>query len=65
MIGGDLNSDVIFCCHDSSRPISWAHPACARSTVVTNYGPSPGGFPARENEYTKAKFPQSHGAAGV
>ena len=29
MIGGDLNSDVIFCCHDSSRPISRAHPSCA------------------------------------
>ena len=29
MIGGDLNSDVILCCHDSSRPISRAHPASA------------------------------------
>ena len=38
MIGGDLNSDVILCCHDSSRPISRAHPASARSTVLTNYG---------------------------
>ena len=34
MIGRDLNSDVIFCCHDSSRPISRAHPASARSTVL-------------------------------
>ena len=33
MIGGDLNSDVILCCHDSSRPISWAHPASARREV--------------------------------
>ena len=45
MIGGDLNSDVILCCHDSSRPISRAHPASARSTVLTNYRPSPGGLP--------------------
>ena len=45
MIGGDLNSDVILCCHDSSRPISRAHPASATSTVLTNYGPSPGGLP--------------------
>ena len=45
MIGGDLNRDVILCCHDSSRPISRAHPASARSTVLTNYGPSPRGLP--------------------
>ena len=38
MIGGDLNSDVILCCHDSSRPISRAHPASARSTLLINYG---------------------------
>ena len=37
MIGGDLNSDVILCCQDSSRPISRAHPASARSSVLTNY----------------------------
>ena len=34
MIGGDLNSDVILCCHDSSRPISRAHPASARSKIL-------------------------------
>ena len=36
MIGGDLNSDVILCCHDSSRPISRAHPASARRLVPLN-----------------------------
>ena len=34
MIGGDLNSDVILCCHDSSRPISRAHPASVRSKIL-------------------------------
>ena len=34
MIGGDLKSDVILYCHDSSRPISRAHPASARSKIL-------------------------------
>ena len=60
MIGGDLNSDVIFCCHDSSRPISRAHPACARSTVLTNYGPSPGGTSRRGRMSTQKQNFHSH-----
>ena len=39
MIGGDLNSDFILCCHDSSTVgLSDGRTASARSTVLTNYG---------------------------
>ena len=37
MIGGDLNSDIILCCHNSSRPISRAHPASARSKIFVGF----------------------------